>query len=103
MAIVYCGFYNLVAAWGDAWAVTQIPASVVAMWLVLEPIFTAVLEAIILKDEMTVWEFAGSFLTCGGLLMVLSQVRPVPGGGGVGSDKVGAPGKQTTEDAPLLT
>lgn len=79
---------------------TQIPASVVAMWLVLEPIFTAVLSALILDDSMTVWELVGSFLTCGGLLVVLSQVQPVPGG--VGSGKLGTPGRQTTEDAPLL-
>ena len=47
-AVLYCGAYNTLSACGDAWAVTQIPASVVASWLVLEPIFTAILSAILL-------------------------------------------------------
>ena len=83
---------------------TQIPASVVAMWLVLGPIFTAILSAVLLDDSMTVWEFLGSALTCSGLLVVLSQVESTGVGlGGGGGAKSGTPGKQAREDAPLLT
>ena len=44
------------------------------MWLVLEPIFTAALSAIILDDSMTIWEVLASALTCTGLVIVLSQI-----------------------------
>lgn len=75
LAVLYCAVYNTCMNWGDAWAVTIIPASMVSMWLTLEPIFTALLSAIFEGDTMTGWEFVGSGLTCLGLVVVLAALE----------------------------
>lgn len=71
LAIVYCAAYNCFMNFGDAWAVTIIPASTVSMWLTLEPIFTAILSAIFLDETMSGWEYIGAALTCLGLVIVM--------------------------------
>lgn len=105
-AVVYCAAYNALMNWGDAWAVTLIPASLVAMWLTLEPVFTAAISAVALGDDMDAVEYAGSAMTCAGLVMVLSAIedRQVANLPQVSSrDKLGqARARGDDEGAPLI-
>lgn len=110
-AVVYCAGYNVFMNWGDAWAVTMLPASLVAMWLTLEPAFTAALSAIFLDETMSGWEYAGAALTCSGLLIVLSAIeeRQVADLPRIDADGIGKPPRPAggaaaaaAEDAPLL-
>uniref|UniRef100_A0A7S2BMF9 EamA domain-containing protein n=1 Tax=Octactis speculum TaxID=3111310 RepID=A0A7S2BMF9_9STRA len=86
LAIIYCAFYNCFMNFGDAWAVTIIPASTVSMWLTLEPVFTAILSATFLDESMTSWEYLGAALTCVGLGIVLYSVDKTKVWTGKGGD-----------------
>jgi drug/metabolite transporter (DMT)-like permease len=74
-AVIYCGGYLTFMSYGDALGITILPASTVAMWLVTEPVFTALLSYIVSDDIMSLWEYIGSFLTTVGLIIVLIYAR----------------------------
>jgi hypothetical protein len=54
----------------------MIPASTVAMFLVLEPVFTDVLSWATGGGSMDTWEYMGAALTCAGLVVVLLAGEP---------------------------
>jgi hypothetical protein len=56
----------------------MIPASSVAMFLVLEPVFTDLLSWATGGGSMDVWEGVGAACTSAGLALVLSAVEPAP-------------------------
>jgi hypothetical protein len=62
--------------WSDSTGVTMIPASTVAMFLVLEPVFTDFLSWATGGGSMDMWAYIGAGLTCAGLVVVLSAVEP---------------------------
>lgn len=110
-AVAYSAAYNALAGWADALAVTLVAPSVVAMWLVLEPPLTALLAWAACGDTMTGWEYAGSALTCCGLVLVLYDVEVVAemvaaeaGEGAAGREKGAAATKpEPTDSTPLLS
>lgn len=88
----------------------MIPASTVAMFLVLEPVFTDFLSWATGGGSMDVWEYVGAGLTCAGLVVVLSAVEPTamrrPGdsGSSAGDDAELSIEKPTapSDNTPLL-
>ena len=52
---------------------TRVTPSFVASWLVLEPLFTALISAVAVGKYITLYEIIGGVLTCIGLAIFLSH------------------------------
>jgi drug/metabolite transporter (DMT)-like permease len=96
--------YSILLALSDTYAVTKLKPSFVAMWVVLEPAFTATISAIFVHEDMSTIEILGSILTCCGLAVVLSSYQS-----GSKKEESGGPteassaaGKAISDKSPLL-
>ena len=104
VGIVYSMVYSILLALSDTYAVTKLKPSFVAMWVVLEPAFTATISAIFVHENMSTIEILGSILTCCGLAVVLSSYQS-----GSKKEEIGGPteassaaGKAISDKSPLL-
>ena len=73
IGIAYSCVYSSLTALCDSYAVTRVTPSFVASWLVLEPLFTALISAVAVGKYITLYEIIGGVLTCSGLAIFLSH------------------------------
>lgn len=80
-SVAFSASFNLLHGWADAVGVTVLPPSTVALFLILEPVFTDVISYLTGGGSVSALEITCAGLTCTGLIVVLYYTKARPNKG----------------------